>query len=135
MKSVKPSAIGKHVKVDFEIKGCPIDNREFVTILKQLLLGVKPYQREWPVCVECKENENPCLLDEGRICLGPVTYAGCDAVCPGNALYCVGCRGIMHDSNIKAYVKNLKERGHSITSIKNAFHMIYGENQRHKEVR
>jgi len=129
---VDPVGIGDVVDVDLEIKGCPIDNSEFVEILKQLLLGVKPYQREWPVCVECRMNQNPCLLDQGKICLGPLTYSGCDSVCTNNRLPCIGCRGIMHDSNIKAFVKELKERKHTMPDIKRALQTIYGKNERLK---
>jgi len=135
MEIVEPMAISEAVDVEFEVKGCPIDNSEFVEILKLLLLGAKPYQREWPVCIECRIRENNCLLDEGKICLGPVTYAGCDAVCPTNKLHCIGCRGIMHDSNIKAFCKMLKDRDHKITDIKEAFQTIYGKNSRLKEVK
>ncbi len=132
---VDPAPISKYVDVDYHIRGCPIDNNEFVEILKQLLLGVKPYQREWAVCVECRAKENVCLLEKGKICLGPISYSGCDAVCPSNGLECIGCRGIMDDSNIKAYVKMLKEKKHSISSIKDAFTTIYGENKRQSEVK
>jgi sulfhydrogenase subunit delta len=130
-------AYGVHeiVDVDFKIRGCPIDTDEFVELLKEFLLGKKPYLREWPVCVECKLNENPCLLDEGKICLGPVTYGGCNSVCPNNAQYCIGCRGIMDDANISAHVKLLKSQGHKITEIKEAFQTIFGKHPRLKEVK
>ena len=131
----EPAALSEHITVDHEIKGCPIDNREFVSILKQLLLGCTPYIREYAVCVECKIRENACLLDYGKICLGPISYAGCSAVCPSNGLECIGCRGIMKDANIKSFVKMLKNRTHKIKDIKEAFHMIYGRNPKLKEVR
>jgi len=130
--AIAPSALSEHVDIDMEIKGCPIDNREFVEVLKHLLQGIKPYQREWPVCVECKKNENPCLLDSGYICMGPITYSGCDSVCPSNSLYCIGCRGVMHDSNVESFTKNLIERGHKKSEIKQALQTIYGKNERLK---
>jgi len=134
MPTVEPMPISGAVDVDLMIRGCPIDRKEFVEILIQLLMDVKPYQREWPVCVECKVKENPCLLNEGKICLGPVSYSGCDAVCPSNGLHCIGCRGIMHDSNIEAFVERLK-KDHKIADIKEAFQTIFGAEPRLKEVK
>ncbi len=135
IKNTTSVAVSEIVPVDYQIRGCPIDNTEFASILKELLLGRMPYQREWPVCVECKIRENHCLLEDNKICLGPVTYGGCNAVCPSNNLYCIGCRGIMDDSNIKAFVELMKEQKHPVKDIRDAFQMIYGKNPRLKEVR
>jgi len=135
MTSLDAKPITSAVQVDYFVRGCPIDRKEFVEVLKQLLLSVKPYQREWPVCVECRIKENPCLLEHGKICLGPVTYSGCDAVCTSNKLQCIGCRGIMHDANIESYVEMLKKKKHKMPKIKEAFQTMYGPNERLKEVK
>lgn len=132
---VDPAPLSKHIEVNHEVRGCPIDNREFAEILKQLLFGLTPYQREWPVCVECRLQRNACLLEKGEICLGAISYAGCRAVCPSNGLACIGCRGIMHDANIEAFVSLLKKRKHSLARIRQAFQTIYGPNMRLKEVK
>lgn len=126
--------ISSVVDVDHFIRGCPLDKGEFTDILKKFLLEVNPYQREWPVCTECRSKENPCLLEAGKICLGPLTYSGCDAVCPSNGLYCVGCRGIMNDANVKSFVEELKKK-HKLPDIKRAFTTMYGTSQRIKEVK
>ena len=90
------------VKVDFKVHGCPIHRKEFVYIVKSLLLGKTPEIPDYPVCVECKANGNPCLWDYGQICLGPVTRAGCDARCPTNGSRCFGCRGYVDNPNVDA---------------------------------
>jgi sulfhydrogenase subunit delta len=121
---VDPRPLSAVMTVDYQVRGCPIDKREFVEILKAFLMGNKPLQREFAVCVECRVRENPCLLEQGLICLGPVTYAGCGAVCTSNGLFCIGCRGMMDDANTKAFVDNLKFRKHTGTAIKDAFTTI-----------
>lgn len=90
------------VKVDFKVHGCPIHRKEFVYIVKSLLLGKTPEIPDYPVCVECKANGNPCLWDLGQICLGPITRAGCDARCPTNGSRCFGCRGYVDNPNVDA---------------------------------
>jgi sulfhydrogenase subunit delta len=95
-------AVDEVVKVDFKIHGCPIHRKEFVYIVKSLLMGKTPEIPDYPVCVECKANGNPCLWDYGQICLGPVTRAGCDARCPTNGSRCFGCRGYVDKPNVEA---------------------------------
>ncbi len=95
-------AVDEVVKVDFKVHGCPIHRKEFVYIVKSLLVGKTPEIPEYPICVECKANGNPCLWDYGQICLGPVTRAGCDARCPTNGFRCFGCRGYVDNPNVDA---------------------------------
>jgi sulfhydrogenase subunit delta len=121
---VDPAPVSSAVKVDYIIRGCPIDKREFLEIVKSLLLGNRPIQREWAVCVECRVREKACLLERGMICLGPVTYGGCGAVCTTNGLFCIGCRGMMDDANTKEFVENLKARKHPKDAIRSAFSTI-----------
>lgn len=71
------------IPVDLAIPGCPIDRQEFIACVKSLLLGVKPPIPDYPLCVECKLKENNCLFTVGKVCLGPVTRAGCAAASAG----------------------------------------------------
>ena len=90
------------VKVDFKIEGCPIDRKEFTYIVRCLLMGKTPDIPLYPVCVECKSNGNPCVWEEGQVCLGPVIKAGCGARCPSNGFRCFGCRGYVDAPNMDA---------------------------------
>jgi coenzyme F420-reducing hydrogenase gamma subunit len=87
------------VKVDAFIPGCPIDRNEFIEVVKAVLLGKKPPIPDYPMCVECKLKENVCMFDKGGVCAGPVTRAGCGAICPTYNDGCEGCRGIISNPN------------------------------------
>jgi coenzyme F420-reducing hydrogenase gamma subunit len=87
------------VHVDFEIPGCPISKAEFENIVTHLILGTEFRYKKYPVCIECKQNLNHCLLEEGKLCLGPITRAGCGAVCIDGKLPCYGCRGPAAEQN------------------------------------
>ncbi len=102
------------VPVDYYVHGCPIDKGEFVKVLKALLLGVKPDIPNYPVCVECKKNENVCVFEKGMFCLGPVTRAGCSSRCVNNGSICWGCRGLVDDPNINAEKEVLEKYGLSV---------------------
>jgi len=111
VKSVESTGIDKHVKVDYYIRGCPIVKEEFVEVLKELLLGKIPKEKVYPVCVECRQKENVCLLQHGRFCMGPVTYGGCDALCPSNDFICNGCRGPIEDATMMSEIEQLEKDG------------------------
>jgi sulfhydrogenase subunit delta len=87
------------IPVDYFIPGCPIDRREFVACVKALLLGKKMPIPDYPMCVECKLNENTCLFTTGQVCMGPITRAGCGAICPAFGDSCEGCRGFISNPN------------------------------------
>jgi len=72
---------------------------------------------KYPVCIECKANENVCMFDIGEPCLGPVTRAGCDSWCPNERAGCWGCRGPAEDANLKQMKKIMKEHGFSEKTI------------------
>ena len=107
----KHRAVDEIVKVDATIPGCPIDKNEFAKILVALLQGKKPPVPNYPVCVECKKNENICMFEIGKFCMGPVTLAGCDARCPGYGNECIGCRGLINDPQKNAHTEVLKQYG------------------------
>lgn len=89
------------VQVDLSIFGCPIKKEEVERIVTDLVVGKTVRHPEYPVCMECKANENICLFELGEPCLGPVTRAGCDAWCPNNRRGCWGCRGPAEGANLK----------------------------------
>ena len=86
--------IADHVKVDFELRGCPIDKRQLVEVLAAFLAGRRPGIPHTSVCMECKRRGNVCVMvAHGTPCLGPVTHAGCGALCPAYLRACYGCFG------------------------------------------
>lgn len=99
------------VHVDIELPGCPISKPEFEWLVRHLVLGIEPQFPKYPVCVECKQRLNSCVLDMGLMCLGPVTRAGCNAVCPRNRLGCWGCRGASEEANFESLIEILREKG------------------------
>lgn len=113
--------LSEFVKVDFELQGCSINHEEFLRVLMQFYHGKIPRVEQVPVCKECKENENPCLLLKGIPCLGPVINAGCDALCPSQNAQCIGCRGFTKDANFSELKKLFREFGLSPSEIKNLF--------------
>jgi len=90
------------IKVDYYIKGCPPSKEEILKVIKALLLGKKPDIPNVPICSECKLAGNVCVFEKDQFCLGPVTLAGCLAICPTNNEGCNGCRGLMKEPNINA---------------------------------
>jgi len=99
--------IKRFVKVDFEIPGCPIEAGDFIKVLNDLREGAKPRLDEHPVCKECQENGNECLLQKGEPCLGPVIRSGCKAVCLNSKFYCKGCRKILPGYDTRALEKEI----------------------------
>ena len=101
-------ALDEVVTVDYYIHGCPINRDEFKHVITSLALGKKPNIPSYPVCVECKKNENVCLFEEGKFCLGPITRAGCGAICPTHGSPCEGCRGILKKPEIECVMEILE---------------------------
>jgi sulfhydrogenase subunit delta len=100
------------VKVDYELPGCPINGREFLRLVKHLLAG-RPFRLpDYAVCVECKRRGNLCVYEKGQICLGPLTRAGCEAICPSYGSRCEGCRGLLGRDQLAAASINLRETYH-----------------------
>ena len=88
------TAIADHVPVDFELRGCPIDRRQLLEVIGAFLRGRKPNVRAHSVCMDCKRAGRTCVLvAHGTPCLGPMTQAGCGALCPGVGRGCFGCFG------------------------------------------
>jgi len=95
--------IADHVQVDLELRGCPISKEQLVETVLALLNGRRPRLPSTSVCFECKARGTPCVMvAAGTPCLGPVTQAGCGAVCPAYHRGCYGCFGPMESPNISA---------------------------------
>lgn len=86
--------ISDHVRVDFELWGCPIDKGQLLRVITDLVAGVQPRLPADSVCLECKRRGNVCVMvAKGIPCLGPVTRTGCGAICPSMGRDCYGCFG------------------------------------------
>jgi coenzyme F420-reducing hydrogenase gamma subunit len=92
--------ISAAVPVDFELHGCPVDRRQLLEVLAALLAERRPAIPSYSVCIECKRRGNVCVtVAHGTPCLGPVTHAGCGALCPAHDRGCYGCFGPMETPN------------------------------------
>lgn len=124
---VKAAPLSTYVKIDFNLRGCPIDKEETERNLVKLAKGLPLREKTFPVCSECALRENHCLLLEGRYCYGPISYGGCHAICPSNGIRCEACRGIYPDANIPALIEILKRNQsttHKIRQILNKFNLM-----------
>jgi len=111
-KAFEAQPVDAFVKVDLKIPGCPIDKQEFLKAVSKVVGGRHPHLIKSPVCLECKWNENLCILKDGKFCAGPLTKAGCGAICPSHNLPCVGCWGPTDDLNVSSEYNLLKEKGY-----------------------
>lgn len=99
----KSTPITDHVFVDFELRGCPINKLQLVEVLSAFLNGRKPNTPPHSVCIECKLQATVCVMvAQGMPCLGPVTQAGCGALCPSYNRACFGCFGPKEAPNTPA---------------------------------
>ncbi|HXQ23415.1 MAG TPA: hypothetical protein VN812_17190 [Candidatus Acidoferrales bacterium] len=104
--------ISEHVRVDFEIWGCPIDKRQLLAVIRSLLSGARPALPTHSVCMECKRSGAVCVaVAQGEPCLGPVTRAGCGAICPNVHRGCYGCFGPSDDPNMPSFAALLRQHG------------------------
>jgi len=114
--------IAAHVDVDVELHGCPIDRRQLLEVITALLVGRKPNIPAHSVCFECKQRGNVCVVvAHGTPCLGPVTQAGCGALCPASQRGCYGCFGPMETPNPAAQVGLLRAAGMDEADVRRAF--------------
>jgi len=104
--------IADHVPVDYELRGCPIDVRQLVELITSFVLGRKPRVPSSSVCVECKASGTVCVaVARGIPCLGPVTQAGCGAICPAHGRECFGCFGPSEPANLVSLTGQYKRQG------------------------
>lgn len=95
------TGIAEHVPVDFELRGCPVDCGQLAEILEAVIVGRTPRVPATSVCAECKAAGTVCVaVARGIPCLGPVTQAGCGALCPAHGRECYGCFGPTETANL-----------------------------------
>ncbi len=116
--------VSEVVKVDHELRGCPMEPIEFLRLVEALLAGSVPRTAAAPVCTECKRAENVCLFERGEACLGPVTWAGCGAVCVTKGYRCDGCRGLLPHANLEAHREAMEAQGLSEPEVDARFRLF-----------
>lgn len=122
--------ISAHVKVDFELQGCPINKAQLLEVLSAYLHGRAPAIRNHSVCVECKRRGTVCVMvARGTPCLGPVTHAGCGAICPAYDRGCYGCYGPMESPNTNSLTAWWQHLGVPDAAIARAYRGINGEKE------
>ena len=114
--------ISAHVPVDFELHGCPINKAQLLEVLTAFLHGRRPQISSASVCQECKRRGNVCVMvAHGTPCLGPVTHAGCGALCPAYDRGCYGCFGPMETPNTVSLTKQLRVLGLGDAGVERVF--------------
>ncbi len=126
---LKTRPIKDYVDVDYELAGCPISAHTLRDFLMTLLHGRTPSLPDHPVCLECKRKGKVCVtVSRGEICLGPITRAGCGAICPSYSRGCYGCYGPVSRPNLEAFLKCFPQVEEPIKLSFNAYNKVYREN-------
>lgn len=116
------TAIAAHVAVDYELRGCPINKQQLLEVISALLAHRAPAIAPHSVCVECKQQGHTCVMvAHGTPCLGPVTHAGCGALCPAFNRGCYGCYGPMEAPNTAALAARWQTLGVGARELQRAF--------------
>jgi sulfhydrogenase subunit delta len=114
--------IAAHVPVDFELRGCPIDKRQLVEVISAFLAGRRPATPPHSTCIDCKLKGNVCVMvAHGTPCLGPVTHAGCGALCPSYDRGCYGCFGPKETPNAPSLSRWLARLGMDERSLQRVY--------------
>ncbi|MCA9017745.1 MAG: oxidoreductase, partial [Planctomycetaceae bacterium] len=104
--------ISDHVKVDFELRGCPINQYQLIEVIQSLLAGRQPRTPVHSVCLDCKRRGTVCVMvAQGIPCLGPVTQAGCGAICPSYNRGCYACYGPAAQPNLVSLTNQFASTG------------------------
>lgn len=130
LETMPTKAVHEIVPVDFKVHGCPINNKEFGYIVRCIAIGKRPLVPSYPVCVDCKKKGNECLFEDNRLCLGPLSRAGCDAPCPTARTPCLGCRGYVDEPNVNAAKDILDKYGKTVDELKSQM-FLFGSKQEH----
>ena len=114
--------IDHHVSVDFELRGCPINKQQLLEVISAFLHGRKPNVPAHSVCMECKRRGIVCVMvAHGTPCLGPLTQAGCGAICPAYDRGCYGCFGPKETPNTDSLSKRWSDLGVEEQGLVRAF--------------
>jgi sulfhydrogenase subunit delta len=126
--------ISAHVKVDFELQGCPIDKRQLLEVIGAFLGGRRPAIAGHSVCIECKRRGNVCVMvAHGTPCMGPVTHAGCGALCPSYDRGCYGCFGPMETPNTESLTSWMRTLGAETPDLVRRYRMLYNSAEPFRE--
>lgn len=118
----KSTPIADHVGVDFELRGCPINKQQLLEVISAFLHGRKPNVPAHSVCMECKIRGIVCVMvAHGTPCLGPLTQAGCGAICPAYRRGCYGCFGPQESPNADSLSKRWSSLGVTDEDLVRAF--------------
>jgi sulfhydrogenase subunit delta len=134
LRDTPATPIDKYVNIDYYLPGCPPDKNEVLTFIKNMCLGKEFKTYDKAVCVECRFNRNKCLLDENKLCLGPITRGNCNSICTNGNLECWGCRGPISDANYDTMIKLLEQKGFSTDYIKERMKTFVGLKIKDKEI-
>jgi coenzyme F420-reducing hydrogenase gamma subunit len=122
--------ISDHVPVDFELNGCPINKMQLIELISATLNNRRPLIKAHSVCVECKMRGTPCIMvTDGEPCLGPVTHAGCNALCPSYNRGCFGCYGPNETPNTSSIADRFAALGLSPDEITRLFRLFTTESE------
>ena len=104
IKSLSTSTpIAHHVKVDWELWGCPVNSNQVLDAIRFLLSNATPHIKRDAECMECKRKGNVCVLvTKKQPCMGPVTQMGCGSLCPSVGRGCYACYGPKENPNTKS---------------------------------
>ncbi|MDJ0513453.1 MAG: oxidoreductase [Methyloceanibacter sp.] len=120
--------IADHVPVDFELRGCPINKNQLLEVINAFLNGRRPNVSTNSVCVECKKRGTACIMvTHGTPCMGPVTHAGCGAICPAYNRGCYGCYGAMETPNTSSLAGWMRDLGVSDYELQRMFRTYNAE--------
>jgi sulfhydrogenase subunit delta len=112
------TAIADHVRVDFELRGCPINKKQLFEVLLAFLAGRRPRTPAHCVCMDCKRRGAVCVtVAQGMACLGPVTQSGCGAICPAYDRGCYGCYGPCEQPNLVSLSGQLQSSGNEKETV------------------
>ncbi len=118
----KSTPVSDHVFVDYELWGCPINKYQLIEVISAFLNGRRPNIASTSVCTECKRRGTVCVLvAQGTPCLGPVTHAGCGAICPVYNRGCYGCFGPKETPNTGSLGEVWRRLGVSDPDLVRAF--------------
>lgn len=112
------TAISDHVKVDFELRGCPINRYQLLEVIQARLNHRRPRLAVHSVCLDCKRRGTVCIaVAQDVACIGPVTQAGCGAICPSYNRGCYGCYGPAAQANCESMSDHYLAGGKTIVQL------------------
>jgi coenzyme F420-reducing hydrogenase gamma subunit len=119
--------VADHVRVDFELRGCPINKTQLIEVITAFLVGRSPAIPNESVCLECKRRGTVCVTVARAIpCLGPVTHAGCGTICPAYGRGCYGCFGPRENAATEPLADSMRRLGMHDAEIARAFRLFTG---------